>query len=99
MRALYGVMYLYINLSEWEGFCIPVIEAMACGVPVAAQPIQGPAEIFPYQDLIIPESSIHEEEGRVFLHARPDAVAGFMHGVSNNTALLKNWAPRVEQKL
>ncbi len=89
MRALYGVMDLYLNLSEWEGFCIPVIEAMACGVPVATQPIQGPVEIMPYPDLIIPESSIHKEEGRVFLHANPAAVAGFMSGVSINTALLK----------
>jgi glycosyltransferase involved in cell wall biosynthesis len=90
MRTLYNMMDLYINLSEWEGFCIPAIEAMACGVPVATQPIQGPSEIVPYQDLIIPESSIIKEEGRVFLHASPDAAAALMLSVSTNTALLKN---------
>jgi glycosyltransferase involved in cell wall biosynthesis len=89
MRALYGAMDIYVNLSEWEGFCIPVIEAMACSVPVATQPIQGPAELVPYQDLTIPESSIHKEEGRVFLHARPEAVAGFLSEVSAKPALLK----------
>jgi glycosyltransferase involved in cell wall biosynthesis len=90
MRTLYNMMDLYINLSEWEGFCIPAIEAMACGVPVATQPIQGPSEIVPYQDLIIPESSIIKEEGRVVLRASPDATASLMLSVSTNTALLKN---------
>jgi glycosyltransferase involved in cell wall biosynthesis len=88
MRALYGTMNLYINLSEWEGYCIPVIEAMACGIPVATQPIQGPGELVPYRDLMIPDSIIRKEENRIFLHARPSAVAGFLTDVSCKTDLL-----------
>ena len=53
MAEVYNLMDLYITLSEWEGFCIPVIEAMACGVPVATHRVQGPGEIVPYEDLMV----------------------------------------------
>lgn len=31
---MYNLMYCYICASEHEGFCLPLIEAAACGVPV-----------------------------------------------------------------
>ncbi|UCF96383.1 MAG: glycosyltransferase family 4 protein [Spirochaetaceae bacterium] len=75
MVALYNRMDLYLNLSEWEGFCIPVIEAMACGIPVVSLAIQGPGEILPYEDTLVPDSLIREEEGAVLFTADPRAAS------------------------
>jgi glycosyltransferase involved in cell wall biosynthesis len=36
MSSLYSVADAYINTSRGEGFCLPLLEAMACGVPVIA---------------------------------------------------------------
>ena len=71
---LYNLMDLYLNLSEWEGFCIPVIEAMACGVPVVSLPIQGPGEILPYRDTLVPGSLVQEEGGSLLYEADPGEV-------------------------
>jgi len=78
MARLYNSMDLYLNLSEWEGFCIPVVEAMACGVPVAAQPVQGPGEIVPYGDLLVRGSDVVEEGGTVLSLAKPEKAAGVL---------------------
>lgn len=71
---LYRRMHVYLNLSEWEGFGIPVIEAMACGIPVVSLPIQGPGEILPYTETLVPESLVHEEDGTLLFEASPQAV-------------------------
>ena len=36
MAKLYSSFDLYLNASRREGFCLPVLEAQACGVPVIA---------------------------------------------------------------
>ena len=36
LRAYYSVATAYVSLSEHEGFCVPLLEAMAFGVPVVA---------------------------------------------------------------
>lgn len=36
MPALYNSADVFLNTSEYEGFCLPVLEAMSCGVPVVA---------------------------------------------------------------
>ena len=75
MAQLYNRMDLYLNLSEWEGFCIPVIEAMACAVPVVSPPIQGPGEILPYSDTLVPDCLIREEDGTLLCEADPRAAS------------------------
>ncbi|MGQ9615528.1 MAG: glycosyltransferase family 4 protein [Spirochaetota bacterium] len=84
---IYGAMDIYINLSEWEGFCIPVIEAMACGVPVVSLPIQGPGEIIPYDDLIVRKYSRYDEEGATLLLADPEEAAMVIFKVAENLKL------------
>ncbi|MBN2324564.1 MAG: glycosyltransferase family 4 protein [Spirochaetes bacterium] len=75
MAGIYNCMDLYLTLSEWEGFCIPVIEAMACGVPVATHRVQGPGELVPYDDLIVPGSRESIDDGAKLLEADPSAAA------------------------
>jgi glycosyltransferase involved in cell wall biosynthesis len=36
LRAYYSVGTAYVSLSEHEGFCVPLLEAMAFGMPVVA---------------------------------------------------------------
>jgi glycosyltransferase involved in cell wall biosynthesis len=36
MPFLYNSADVFLNTSEYEGFCLPVLEAMSCGVPVVA---------------------------------------------------------------
>jgi glycosyltransferase involved in cell wall biosynthesis len=71
MAEVYNLMDVYITLSEWEGFCIPVIEAMACGVPVITHEVQGPGEIVPYRDLIVPGSRRIYDGKTLLLHSDP----------------------------
>lgn len=52
MAALYRAHDVYVHAAEWEGFGIPVIEAMACGLPVVCPEGQGPAELLPYRALL-----------------------------------------------
>ncbi|HUX22533.1 MAG TPA: glycosyltransferase family 4 protein [Spirochaetia bacterium] len=75
LAALFGSFDLYLNLSEWEGFCIPVIEAMACGVPVVSHDVQGPGELLPYAELIVPGSTRSNDEGVLLLDASPEQAA------------------------
>ncbi|MDI6775211.1 MAG: glycosyltransferase [Verrucomicrobiota bacterium] len=36
LNAFYRAAHIFLCMSEHEGFCIPIIESMACGVPVMA---------------------------------------------------------------
>jgi glycosyltransferase involved in cell wall biosynthesis len=45
MAALLSCLDLYVHAAEWEGFGIPIIEALACAVPVLCCKGQGPGEI------------------------------------------------------
>jgi glycosyltransferase involved in cell wall biosynthesis len=36
MPILYNSADVFLNTSEYEGFCLPVLEAMSCGIPVVA---------------------------------------------------------------
>ena len=48
MVGFYRKADCYVHTAEWEGFGIPVIEAMACGIPVVTHQVQGPGETVPY---------------------------------------------------
>jgi glycosyltransferase involved in cell wall biosynthesis len=58
MPYLYNVFDIYMGLSGAEGFCIPMAEAMACGVPVVYTDYSGHGEVgsgagIPVKPLII----------------------------------------------
>ncbi len=76
LARLYAALDAYAHASEWEGFGVPVVEAMACGVPVVAVDTQGPGEIVPYREGLVDQGEWVEEEGgsRLF-HVDPRALA------------------------
>ena len=88
MAGVYNLMDLYITLSEWEGFCIPVVEAMACGVPVVTHRVQGPGEIVPYNDLIVPGSEeVFDGETKILLADPANASKVLLYAYKNSSRL------------
>jgi glycosyltransferase involved in cell wall biosynthesis len=87
MRSLYGAFDVFVNLSEWEGFCLPAAEAMACGVPVVTHRIQGPGELIPYGELIAEDSVPYEEGGSTLHQAIPETAAKLMEKAAEDDAL------------
>jgi glycosyltransferase involved in cell wall biosynthesis len=45
LAARYGSADVFVTLSEHEGFCVPLLEAFAAGVPVIARPVGGMPEV------------------------------------------------------
>lgn len=92
MCNLYNAMDVYLNLSEWEGFCLPVIEAMACETSIVTHPIQGPGEIIPYDELLVPGSAVVKEGDTMLLWADPDETARTLLRAAADPTLLKRLA-------
>ncbi len=98
MCRLYNVMDVYINLSEWEGFCISIIQAMACGIPIVTHPVQGPGEIVPYDDLMVCGSEVIREEDTVLLHADQVEAARVILKASKDPILLRSLSKKVRRE-
>lgn len=75
LRACYASADLFLSLSEHEGFCVPLVEAMNYGVPVVA-----------YAAGAVPETL---RGGGVLLRdkSRPEATAELVHAVLTDPAL------------
>ena len=65
LAPLYSGALCFAYLSRYEGFGLPPLEAMQCGVPV----------------LVADTSSLPEVVGDAGLKFAPDDVSGFAHGV------------------
>jgi L-malate glycosyltransferase len=74
LRAFYRVADLFLCASEHEGFCIPLLEAMAFDVPVLA-----------YAAAAVPETM--DGAGVLFREKEPGPVAEMMHRLTTDTAL------------
>ncbi len=88
LARLYAAMDVYAHAAEWEGFCLPVVEAMACGVPVVAADTQGPGETVPYREGLVDVGQWIEDEGgsRLF-HVSPAALAAAIERLAGDPAL------------
>ena len=75
MANLYRSMDVYLHTAEWEGFCLPVLEAMSCGIPVVTTPIQGPTEILPYYETTAWKSAILRDGETVLREGNPQELA------------------------
>lgn len=88
LRAYYQAADVFLCMSEHEGFCIPVLEAMAHGVPVLA-----------YAAAAVPETL--DGAGVLFREKRYDAVAEMLGRLCTDqalrTAVIANQRTRLER--
>ena len=87
LASFYVSADIYVHTAEWEGFCIPVIEAMACGLPVVTHPVQGPGELIPYPELLVHGSTIVKESQTALLIADPRSYADTIVRLAENPTL------------
>ena len=74
-RAGYNRADLYVHTAEWEGFGLPAVEAMACGLPVITHTGQGPGETVPYAGDLGIETSAEADGETLLTFADPRSVA------------------------
>ena len=74
LKAYYQTAHAFMITSEHEGFCVPVVEAMALGVPVIA-----------YSSSAIPETV--GEAGIVWDERNPNLLAESINSVTTNKSL------------
>ena len=71
LSRLYAMSDVYVHTAEWEGFGIPIIEAMACSLPVVTHPVQGPAEILPYTEIMAWDSEVLMDSNTALRQVNP----------------------------
>lgn len=76
LKDIYASATAYISMSEDEGFCVPLVEAMQADLPVFAYGIPAVREVL-------------NGAGRCFDHKRYEAIAEEIDRVLNNEALLE----------
>ncbi len=74
LRAYYSVADVFLCLSEHEGFCVPLVEAMSFGVPVVAFDAGAVAETLRGGGVLLKEK-------------RPEVVAELLHRLLTDGAL------------
>jgi glycosyltransferase involved in cell wall biosynthesis len=88
LRAHYASAAAYVSMSEHEGFCVPLLEAMAFGVPVMAYDAGAVAETLDGAGLLLRDK-------------RPEEAAELLQRIVRDTALrravLATQAQRLER--
>ena len=74
LRAYYKVGTVYASLSEHEGFCVPLLEAMAFGLPVMAYDAGAVAETLDGAGVLLEDK-------------KPDEIAGLLRRIVRDPAL------------
>jgi L-malate glycosyltransferase len=77
LRAYYSVASVFLCLSEHEGYCVPLVEAMHFGVPVVAFDAGAVRETL-------------RGGGILLTSKRPDEVAWLLHELVTNAALRRS---------
>jgi len=74
MPKLYSAADVYLHPSEYEGFGLPVLEAIACGTPVVARNVASIPEIVgKTTDLVPPDASVQTFADHVIRQMRWDS--------------------------
>ena len=72
LESIFRSTHVYLNLSEHEGFCVPLIEAQALGVPVVSTAVTALRETAGERQLLVPVPARAPDY---------DLVAGLVHEV------------------
>jgi L-malate glycosyltransferase len=86
LMAFYGVADAFLCLSEHEGFCVPLLEAMMFGIPVLAYDAGAVAETL-------------RGGGVLLKNKAPEAVAELLHQVHTDPALRRGVLATQERAL
>ena len=78
LDGLFRSCHVYINASEHEGFCVPIIEAQAIGLPVITVDSTALAETTGINQIVRPLPCNEEDY---------ELMAGLVHEVATNSAL------------
>jgi glycosyltransferase involved in cell wall biosynthesis len=77
LRAYYAASAAYVSLSEHEGFCVPLLEAMAFGLPVLAYDAGAVSETLGGAGVLVGEKP-------------PDVLAALVHRLVTDAALRRS---------
>ena len=86
LMAFYSVADLFLCLSEHEGFCVPLLEAMTFGIPVVAYDAGAVAETLRGGGVLLKEK-------------RPEVVAELLHTLRGDAALRRSVLATQERAL
>lgn len=84
--AYYSVADLFLCLSEHEGFCVPLVEAMLFDIPIVA-----------YKKAAVPETL--GEGGMLIDRKQPEYVAEMMHRLLCNAELREQYHVKAKEKI
>lgn len=86
LRAYYAASAAYVSMSEHEGFCVPLLEAMAFGLPVAAYDAGAVAETLGGAGVLLDDK-------------RPEIVAELLHRLVTDDTLRRAVLTGQERRL
>jgi glycosyltransferase involved in cell wall biosynthesis len=86
MPELYRMFDAYVSLSGGEGFCIPLVEAMATGLPLVYTDYSGQAEVGAYGGLPVRYHELQPNTGVPVNRA----IADVAHAVTQVMRLIRN---------
>jgi glycosyltransferase involved in cell wall biosynthesis len=76
LRELYSAARLFVHASVYEGFGLPILEAMACGTPVVAANTSSVPEVAGEAALLAPSAGEHDLLAAMLQVLGDDALAG-----------------------
>lgn len=87
LAALYSSASVFVCMSHYEGFCLPILEAMSCGTPVVHSDTSAMPEIAGGAGLAAPPTDISQIARHIEMVLRQPAIS---HGMKVNGLMRAN---------